>query len=132
MRRYTLSSRRSASTDALRDQFIKELMEESRRILAQMSQQFAQELQAQSSQMLQQLLSESSMTANNSGGTTSPAESLSKLVSATTRYLVSRPRTSSSTVETSRSAYAEQDFRLSRNQTMAEAAAALNHGEKNT
>jgi len=53
------------------------------------------------------------------------------LLSLGARYLVSRPRTSRNSAETSRSIANEVEFRTSRAQQLAEAQQAIGQGEKN-
>ena len=132
MRRYIQSfSTRSniRNTDALRDQFIRQLTEESTKILAQLSQQFTQDLQTQATQVLQNAFAQQSSTATPTG--TGDYSSAANLLSLGTRYLLSRPQQSHSSRETSRSQFEEEQFRLSRNQALAEATTSLGNGEKN-
>ena len=110
----------TSSTDQLRDQFIRELTDEAQKILSQ----FSQDLQAQSSQILSDVL-------GNGGGTEGGLGGLGQLFSTGTRYLVNRPTTSTTTVETAASQNATAAFRLSQSQTLAEANTLISKGDKN-
>ena len=113
------------ATDALRDQFLRELARDAEALLGQLSQRFAQDAQSQAAQLSQALLG--------SGGdlTSGGTGQLSGLLSLGTRLLVPKPKTSESTVETQRSQAQGSSFRLSQTQSLAEAATALAKGEKN-
>ncbi len=120
MRRYLPSSRtrtNSADTNALRDQFVRQLTSEAEKIAKQFSDQFSQSLQSQAEQAF-------------SGGGFDIGN-LSKLVSSGVRYFVNRPKTTSTTRESVRSIDSNAQFRVSNAQAAAEAQLALNKGDKN-
>ncbi len=135
MRRY-LKSRRSRSnvyeTNALRDQFIRQLAFEADALIKQQMEQFNQTLQTQVAQAFQGIVAGEPpppiIPGQAEAGTIG---SFGQLLSLGARYLVSRPRTSRSSAETGRSIANEAEFRTSRAQQMAEAQQAMAAGDKN-
>jgi hypothetical protein len=135
-RRYIRSYRTRKNvyrTDALRDQFLRELTREADALMKQFNEQFAQTLQTQMNQALQGIVAGDSQAPQSTNGQpeVDTLGSVGQLLSTGARYLISRPRTSRSTQETSRSYDAESSFRLSRAQALAEAQTHMQHGEKN-
>ena len=135
MKRY-INSRRSSQnifeTSALRDQFIRQLTLEADALIKQQLEQFNQTLQTQLTQAFQGIVAGDTPTPTTTGqpevGTLG---SIGQLLNLGARYLVSRPRTSHTSVETSRSVDSQAQFRTSRAQQMAEAQQAMARGEKN-
>ncbi len=136
MKRLTrvIRTRSRSSADLQREAFQKQLLREGEKLLEKLSHQFAQDLQTQ----LAQVLSNSAKIDSSGGGAGSSASDtagivggISQLLSTTVRYLVSRPRTSSNTAESSRSQEVEERFRLSQSQAAAEASSAIYRGNKN-
>jgi hypothetical protein len=135
MKRY-IKSRRSRSnvveTSALRDQFIRQLTLEMDALIKQQLEQFNQALNTQVAQAFQGIVEGDNPNAPTTGqpepGTIG---SFGQLLSLGARYLVSRPRTSRSSSETSRSVENEAQFRTSRAQQLAEAQQIMARGEKN-
>ncbi len=125
MPRYIKSKRTSSGTsseeDRLRDQFLKDLTQQAQTIMKQMQQEFSQDLQQQSSQILGLL---------NGEGNASGA-GLGSIFSTASRFFFSRPRTRTSTRESTRSHEETDRFRLSQSQLMAEASEAMSRGDKN-
>jgi hypothetical protein len=135
-RRYIRSYRTRKNvyrTDALRDQFLRQLTREADALMKQFNEQFAQTLQTQMSQALQGIVAGDSQVSLPTNGQPEPGTigSIGQLLATGARYLISRPRTSRSTQETSRSYDAESAFRLSRAQALAEAQTHMQQGEKN-
>ena len=135
MRRYIRSYRTRKNIvdqSALRDQFIRDLTLEATNVLKQLSEQFNQTLQTQVAQAFQGIVPgdtpNTPATAANELGTIG---SIGQLLSTGVRYLVSRPRTSRDSQETSRSIDSTAQFRLSSGQAAAEARQALGRGDKN-
>jgi hypothetical protein len=134
MKRY-LKSRRSRSnvieTSALRDQFIRQLALETDALIKRQLDQFNQTLQTQVARAFQGIVAGDNPNAPT--GQTEPGSigSFGQLLSLGARYLVSRPRTSRSSTETSRSVANETEFRTSRAQQLAEAQQMIAGGEKN-
>lgn len=135
MKRY-IPSRRSRKNvyepSALRDQFIRQLTLEAEALMKQLSEQFNQTLQTQLTQAFQGIVAGDTQ----AQGTTGTPQlnsigSIGQLLSLGARYLVSRPRTSRNSIETSRSIANEVEFRTSRAQQLAEAQQAIGQGEKN-
>lgn len=123
-------------SSALRDQFLRELMREAEAMMKQLSEQFSQQLNAQLVQLTQQSLTSNIVAGDGSlpgAENTGPGSisSIGQLLSTGARYLISRPRTSRNTAESSRSSEALASFRISRAQAIAELQASLNQGEKN-
>lgn len=141
MRRYIRSFRTRKnirSSNALETQFIRQLQKEADRLLKEFTDKFTAEAQGSASQILQSMFSTVPGSGASGKGvdpsTTSDLASISgvgQLLSTGVRYLISRPRTSSNTVESSRSIDVEAQFRISRAQAFAEAQAAMNRGDKN-
>ena len=135
MRRY-LPSRRTRKNvinpSQLRDDFIRQLTKESEALLAQLSSQFSQSLQAQVTQAYQGIIAADS---TNPGTSQSPEAgtigSVGQLLSTGVRFLVSRPRTSRNSQETVRSIDNNQQFRVGNAQAAAEAQLMLGKGDKN-
>ena len=128
-RRYIPASRTrsgsssSSNTDAIRDQFLKELTSDANTLLQQLSQQFSQDLQNQSAQLLQGLFGDED---------SSGIPGLSRLFSTGSRYLLAnQPKVSTTTHESARSQDTTSQFRLSQSQAMAEASQAIGKGDKN-
>jgi hypothetical protein len=135
MRRFTRSYRTRKNipeTSALRDQFIRQLTAESEALLKQLSEQFNQTLQTQITQLTQTIVAGDGPAAtpasSNNVGTIG---SVGQLLATGARYLVSRPRTSRDTQESSRSIDANSSFKLSQSQAASEMRAALGQGDKN-
>ena len=135
MKRYTRSYRTRKNvndTSALRDQFIRDLTKEANALILQLTEQFNENLQTQMAQTLTGIVAGDAAMPTTMGDT-DPGSfgSWAKLFSTGARYLVSRPRTSRDTSETSRSVDATS-FRLSRAQAMAEAQIVMSIGDKNS
>lgn len=137
MRRYIRSFRTRKNVihpNALRDQFLRELTREAEAILKQLNDQFTQTLQMQLTQALSSSIVPGDSTIPLPGAGQPEAGSIGsfgQLLSTGVRYLVSRPRTSTTVQETSRSIDAASSFRLSQAQMLAEMQAKLGGGEKN-
>ena len=130
MKRYLPSTRSSAgkpSADTLHAQFSTDLTNEAEKILKRYSQQFVKDLETQL-----QSLSSSAL-----GGTPAdgdPANGLtgvSQLLVSLFHTLGSKPHTSTSGAESSRSQEVDARFRLSQSQTLAEANMTIARGDKN-
>ena len=135
MKRY-IKSRRSRSnvqeTSALRDQFIRQLTLEMDALVKSQLEQFNQTLNAQVAQAFQGIVAGDNPNQPTSGTPQlNSISSVGQLLSLGARYLVSRPRTSRNSSETSRSIANEAEFRTSRAQQLAEAQQAIARGEKN-
>jgi hypothetical protein len=135
MKRYIRSRRTRKNAyepNALRDQFIRQLTLEAEALMKQQLEQFNQTLQTQLTQAMQGIVAGDVQTQPSSSqpepGTIG---SFGQLLSLGARYLVSRPRTSRNSAETSRSIANEVEFRTSRAQQLAEAQQAIGQGEKN-
>jgi hypothetical protein len=134
MKRFThvIRTRSRSSEDRQRDAFQKQLLRDGQKLLEKLSRQFADDLNAQLAQVLS-----GSARISRSGGAGSTSDTagivggISQLLSTTVRYLVSRPRTSSNTTESSRSQEVEERFRLSQSQAAAEASSSIYRGNKN-
>lgn len=137
MRRYSRSRRTQSGiieTNALRDQFIRQLTREGEAVLKQLSEQFTQSLSTQLSQITQAIVPGDTPNAPSANSNTPEAGSIAsfgQLLSTGVRYLVSRPRTSHTTVETSRSGDAATQFRSSRSQQAAEMQVLMGLGNRN-
>lgn len=139
MKRYTRAYRTRKNvtdTSALRDQFIRDLTKEANAVILQLTQQFSETLQAQTAQAVTNIVAgdaapRATGDASIAPGDTGTVGSITKLISTGVRYLINRPRTSTNTVETSRSADASA-FRLSRSQAAAEAQIVMSMGDKNS
>jgi hypothetical protein len=139
MRRMTRSFRTRKNvveTSALRDQFIRQLTSEAEALVKQWSDQFNQTLQTTVTQAFQGIVA-STQNASSAPTTTSAGEfnsvgSVGNLLATGVRYLVSRPRTSRDTQESSRSIDANNSFKLSQAQSAAQMQETLNKGDKNT
>jgi hypothetical protein len=117
---------------ALRDQFIRDLTLEATNVLKQLSEQFSQTLQTQVAQAFQGIVpGDAPVTPTTAANEVGTISSVGQLLSTGVRYLVSRPRTSRDSQETSRSIDSTAQFRLSSGQTAAEAQQALGRGDKN-
>ncbi len=136
MRRF-LPSRRTRKnvirTSALRDEFIRELTLEANALIKQLSEQFGQTLQNQLAQAYQGIVpgDSSGQVPAIAGEGPGTIGSIGQLLSTGVRYLISRPRTSRNTRETSRSLENEVPFRVSRAQSLAETQEALGQGQRN-
>jgi 5-methylcytosine-specific restriction endonuclease McrBC regulatory subunit McrC len=112
--------------DQLRNDVRKSLESEGKQLLNDLRKQLTDDLKAAFNQS----------TSRRTGGTSSDNDSLvsistfSNVISGILR-LTAKPRTSSSTYETTRSQDAFSQFRLSRGQTMADASSELSNGERN-
>ncbi len=134
MRRYIRSYRTRKNIieqSALRDQFIRDLTLEATNVLKQLSEQFNQTLQTQVTQAFQGLVPGGPTGATIAAGEVGTISSVGQLLSTGVRYLVSRPRTSRDSQETSRSIDSTAQFRLSSGQAAAEAQQTLGRGDKN-
>lgn len=109
---------------SLRNEVKRELERDAQKLLGDVRQQLVNELQRAFSSSLRQ-----EAASNGIGGLPS-VSSLTRIVSTVLR-LTQRPHTSTSSVETTRSQQAFDQFRLSRGQTMADMSAELNKGERN-
>ena len=139
MKRYLSSSRSRSnitSNSAIGDQLIREFTQQAQAIMEELTAQFTDALQAQAAQVLQNQLvvgltgSDDLADAAGGGDDTSSVGAIGQLLNTGVRYLVSRPRTSSSAVETARSVEAAQ-LSVSSSQAAAQAQQALNKGSKN-
>lgn len=134
MKRYIRSQRSRKNvhdTNALRDQFLRQLTQEAEAMMKQLSEQFTREMQTQVSALTPNLVSGTTPAAPSATGDLNTIGSVSQMLATGVRYLVSRPRTSRHTEETSRSADATARFKLSQSQAAVEMQAALNRGDKN-
>ncbi len=112
----------------IRQRFIRDLEREGERIVKRISDQLVKDIESQIGS-----LTESATRSSGRGGFSNPFDSgsLVRLFGSALTFVLSRPRTSRTTRETERSREAEQRFRLSRRQGLAEAGIELNRGEKN-
>lgn len=117
---------RTQSSDALRNELLRDLESEGKKILKQLTNQFTSDLQNAGGKFLQELFSKGS----GSDGLVS-SSSITNLLGSAVSYAISRPKTSTSSKESSRSREAEERFRLSRSQALAEAGSELTRGDKN-
>lgn len=117
---------RARTTSQLRNQLMRQLENEAEKMLKQMTADFTKNLSSESQRVLKDALS------GFSSGEAFSAQNMSNLFSTAINYVVSRPRTSTSTAETMRSKATDRQFRLSRAQNAAEATAGLARGEKNS
>ena len=124
-KRYIPSRRSSsgANTNAVRDQFLKDLTKEAESLLKTYVQHFSDTLQSQSSNFLQGLLGDGSASASSG--------SLTSLFSAASTLMKGQTKVSRSTAETNRSHEMESRFKLSQSQSLAEASALISKGDKN-
>jgi hypothetical protein len=118
--------RRTRTSNQLRDQLLRQLENEGQKIIKQMASEFSSTLASESQRVIKDAIG------SLRNGDAFSAQGAVNLLSSAVNYAVSRPRVSSSTRETERSQTAEQQFRLSRTQAAAEAAASLNQGNKNS
>lgn len=113
---------------SMRNELKRELERDSKQLLNGLRNELVQELQAAFSQQFQQ-------DAHSASGTAigSPMGSIGTIARLTTTLLrlSAKPRTSTATYETLRSADAFDQFRTSRGQSLADAAGELNKGERN-
>ena len=139
MKRYLPSSRsrsNTTTTSGVGDQLIREFTAQAQSIMEELSAQFADTLQAQAAQVLQsQVLpgltgGDDLDDAVASGDDDSSIGAIGQLLNTGVRYLVSRPHTSTSAIETSRSIEAAQ-LSVSSSQAAAQAQQALSKGSKN-
>lgn len=119
---------RSHSTDALRNQLLRDLESEGKKILKSLTSQFTQDLQNEGGKLLQNLVGQST---GGAGGVPFSASSVTNLLSSAVGYVLNKPRTSTHTKESARSREAEERFRVSRSQTLAEAQNEIAKGNKN-
>ena len=135
MKRYIPSSRSRKNvydTNALRDQFVRQLTAEAEAVIKLQLEQFNQALKTQVAQAFQGIVAgDTTSTVPTGNAEPGTIGSMGQLLATGARYLVSRPRTSRNSVETSRSITNEVEFRTSRAQQMAEAQQAISGGEKN-
>ncbi len=152
MRRYLPSSRTRSNTrdtNAIRDQFLRELNQQATQLLTQFTSQFSQDLQAQVTQVTQAMqtiggVNVATAAAGSAGDGGDDASSqtltdylanninpLDQLAATGVRYLLTRPTTSTQTIETSRSIQSASQFRVSAAQAAAQAQEALSQGNKN-
>lgn len=117
--------RRARTSGQLRDQLLRQLENEGEKLLKQMAAEFSQTLAGESQRVLKDVLS------GMQSGEAFSSQGVSNILSTALNYVVSRPRISSATQESSRSKTTEQQFRLSRAQQASEAASLLAQGEKN-
>lgn len=123
-------SARNQSTDSLRDALLKELEKEGQKLLKSMASQFARDLEKEGSRVLQGLLPGTSGKAGNSASLPG-LEAAANLIGTLVSYAVSRPRTTTSTRESDRSAEASARFRVSQSQAMLQAASELARSDRN-
>jgi hypothetical protein len=116
-------SRSGVSTNAVRDQFMKDLTKEAESLLKTYIQQFSDTLQSQSSSFLQGLFGDGSASASSSG--------LTSLFSAASTLMKGHAKVTSNTAETDRSHEMESRFKLAQSQSLAEASALISKGDKN-
>ncbi len=119
-----------SSTDSLRDVLLKELEKEGQKLLRQMANQFARDLEKEGSRVLQNLIP-STAGSGKDGAHLPGLETVTQLIGSLVTYAVSKPRTSVSTSESTRSREAESRFRVSQSQAMLQAAAELSRSERN-
>lgn len=121
-------------TSALREQFMRELKREADALLKQLNDQFTQSLQTQLSQFSQSIIGNGRDTPTIDNNPREPGSiaNIGQLLSTGVRYLVSRPRTSRDTTESSRSIDANATFRLSQSQAAHEIQTLLSKAEKNS
>ena len=140
MRRMTRSFRTRKNvieTSALRDQFIRQLTSEAEALVKQWSDQFNQTLQTTVTQAFQGIVASTQNTSSapttaTGAGQFNSVGSVGNLLATGVRYLVSRPRTSRDTQESSRSMDVNNSFKVSQAQAAAQMQEALNKGDKNT
>jgi hypothetical protein len=118
---------RTQSTSALQEQFINELTTQAQTVMKQLTDEFTQNLQAQSAQFLQGIVGSGGDGSDGIGGIGNFAQLLS-----TAGKLLVPAKTTVSSNETSRSRDVDQYFRLSQSQALAEAGATLSKGDKNS
>lgn len=125
--RRTRTSRNS--NDGLRDALLRELEKEGEKLLKKMATQFSRDLEKESGRILQGLVGG---TGGKAGGSSNPGlETAANLIGTLVTYAISKPKTTTRTRESDRSAATAADFRLSRSQAMAEATAQLAKSERN-
>lgn len=117
---------------ALREQLLRDLDREAQTLLKQLTQKFTQDLESQATTLLSALTRGASR--SQATGANPRNDAFPDAVLAALRYGLNAPRTRESSVreESSRSQEAEQQFRLSQSQQIAEAGTALNRGNKNS
>jgi len=126
------TNRRSAADAAferelavIKNQMLRELQQDSQKLLLQLQQQFTVSLQQE---LARNLTAQRSTT---QGAATSPLGTLSGLLGSALRLKFSKPSRSTSSQETERSTQTQSQFRLSRSQQLAELTGALGKGESN-
>lgn len=134
MRRFTRSYRTRRNiieASEIRDQFIRQLTKEAEALTKQLSEQFSEALQTQLAQGLQNISARDG--AAPAAGVNEPGSiaGIGQLLATGARYLVNRPKTSRSTLESSRSIDANTKFKLSQSQAAGEMQSLLGHGDKN-
>lgn len=117
--------RRARTHTQLRDQLLRQLENEAERLLTQMAKQFTEQLANESQRVLKDALN------GLASGEMLNEGRMGNLLATAVNYALSRPRTSRNTRETTRSQASDSQFRLSRAQAAAEAAAGLARGERN-
>lgn len=124
------STKRNDGTDALRDALLRDLERQGQKLLKDLTSQFTKDLEKQSTQLLQNLFSTNAR--GNASGIGAPGiDTVTSLVGSLLSYAVSKPKTSTRTVESQRSRAEESQFRLSRAQAMAEATSELSRSNRN-
>jgi hypothetical protein len=118
--------RRARTTSQLRDQLIRQLEKEGEKLLKSLMSDFTRDLNGQMETSLKQLTQ--GLAGSGTAGNFNWENTATSLFSTASAYLFSRPRTSTSSRESSRS----QQFRVSTNQAAAEMAQRLSRGEKNS
>lgn len=126
-----LLSRRSRSSNQLRDQLLKDLQKEGEKILKKLATDFTADINKHLGDALQSALGGSGKSGGGSGGAPFSLDSLGNIFTSAITYLVSRPRTTRSTAESSRSKAMTDSFRLSRSQAAAEAQLAMGKAQRN-
>lgn len=126
--RRTSSSKNS--TDGLRDALLRELEKEGEKLLKKMATQFTRDLEKETSRLLQGLAGGDGR-GKSATGISPGLETAANLIGSLVTYAISKPKTSSRTRESDRSAASTAQFKLSRSQAMAEATAQLSRSERN-
>lgn len=117
---------RGNSTEQLSDLLLKELEKEGQRLLKQMASQFSRDLEKEGARVLQGLLPGNTGNSSAMPGIQTAASLIGTLVS----YAISKPSTTTSTSESTRSREAEQRFRVSQGQAMQQASSELTRAER--
>jgi hypothetical protein len=123
-------SRSTASdSDRLQEALLRQLEREGEKLLKRMASEFTRDLEKQSRSLLQDLFS--AKPGSNGGGTAPLVNTAASLIGVLVSQASARSSTSTTTSESERSRATAQAFRVSRGQSMAEAAQALAKSDRN-